>query len=296
MKENSTAQLQKGEIDNLDLNKMQSIIRNMPQYGELLVRYSLHMYMAQKALDVFNGSGLKKVGDVEQTIATGVDSQSNLPSSSDIYSDAVKLLGDPMLPADFKLRLAILLNTSIDMNDQNFNIVKNSLSDSSDLKAVDNLVYLGVKNDNSKGKTKSKIPDEMKKVYKKISEDSKYDLTRFTPALTFLLEQIFSDKLNRNKYSSTFYPAASPTKKSLPSELSSFKTNNLSKGITTASKEKLIVFFVGGITFPEIQAAKTFDSSINKSEILTVCGGTSTLTPSAFIQELLGIGFSRGGY
>lgn len=272
---------------------MQNIIRTMPQYSELLARYSLHMFLAQKVLGVFNSANLKNIGDLEQTIATGVDSNGDLPSSSDVFAQAIKAISDPTLPANLKLRLAILLNTSIDMNDRNFSTVKNSLNDNSDVRALDNLLYLGVRNDNSKGATKSKLPEDLKKAYKKFGDESKYDLTRYVPRLQFLLDQVYQDKIDKSRFSSVFYPLSGQTKSALPSNLGAFQTNSLSKAASPASKEKLIVFFVGGISYPEVRVAKQLAVSTNKNDVLTVCGGTSSLSPTEFTNELVGLGFSR---
>jgi len=292
VKDNSTAQLQRGEIQDLDLNKMQNIIRTMPQYSELLARYSLHMFLAQKVLGVFNSANLKSIGDLEQTIATGVDSSGDLPSSSDIFAQAIKVLSDPALPSNLKLRLAVLLNTSIDLNDRNLNSVKNSMNENSDVKTLDNLTFLGVRNDSSRGATKSKVPEELKKAYKKFGDDSKYDLTRFVPRLQFLLEQVYQDKIDKSRFSSVFYPLSGQTKSALPSNLGAFQTNNLSKA-SPASREKLIVFFVGGIAYPEVRVAKQLAVSTNKNDVLVISGGTTCLSPGEFLDELAGLGFSR---
>lgn len=40
---NTTAKMQKGELYNLDLEKMTEIVRSLPQYQEQLNKYTMHM-------------------------------------------------------------------------------------------------------------------------------------------------------------------------------------------------------------------------------------------------------------
>ena len=49
---NATNKLQKGALNELDLNKMSDIIKTMPQYNELLKKYTMHMKLIEKAWKV----------------------------------------------------------------------------------------------------------------------------------------------------------------------------------------------------------------------------------------------------
>lgn len=49
---NATAKLQKGALNELDLNKMSDIIKTMPQYNELLKNYTIHMRLIEKSWKV----------------------------------------------------------------------------------------------------------------------------------------------------------------------------------------------------------------------------------------------------
>jgi len=51
---NATAKLQKGALNELDLNKMSDIIKTMPQYNELLKKYTMHMKLIEKSWKVFS--------------------------------------------------------------------------------------------------------------------------------------------------------------------------------------------------------------------------------------------------
>jgi len=47
--QNTTAKLQQGIISNVDLQKMGEIIKTMPQYNELLTKYSMHMKLIERS-------------------------------------------------------------------------------------------------------------------------------------------------------------------------------------------------------------------------------------------------------
>lgn len=50
---NTTAKLQQGIINSLDLQKLSEMIKTMPQYNELLSKYTMHMKMIEKIWKVF---------------------------------------------------------------------------------------------------------------------------------------------------------------------------------------------------------------------------------------------------
>ena len=252
--------MQKGVTQNLSINDMQKIIKDMPQYTELLTRYSLHMYMIGKCLDTFNSAGLKQIGDIEQTVATGVDGEGDTPSSSDVFASALKAMSSAALSAQNKLRLAMLIVTSMHLNEANLQKVKSLLGSSSDVKAFENLLYLGVRNDPSKGATKFRLVDEEKKYFKNHAKNAKYDLIRFTPRLQPILEQLYNGQLSAGQFNtqtiSTLKAGAAPAKKLLSNDLLAFKSSTNTKNPSLASKDKLIVFFLGGMSHSEVRVVK----------------------------------------
>lgn len=73
---NSTAKMQQGQIgSDIDVEKMSEIIRMMPQYQQALNKYVLHMKLVEKCYKIFESRDLKEVGELEQSLATGVDSE-----------------------------------------------------------------------------------------------------------------------------------------------------------------------------------------------------------------------------
>lgn len=52
LKQNTTAKVQQGVVSNLDLHKMSEIIKSMPQYNEILSKYTLHMNLIENTWNV----------------------------------------------------------------------------------------------------------------------------------------------------------------------------------------------------------------------------------------------------
>jgi syntaxin-binding protein 1 len=252
---NSTAKFQTGQMKEMDLNKMQVIMRDMPQYTELLSKFTLHMFLIDKVYAVFQSTNLKQVGDSEISIATGVDSDGKVLSSSEIFALAIKELSAPTMSSDDRVRIAVLTMATMNLADKDYQKLKSLLADSSDTRVLENLTYLGIRND-PQGSTKSRLTDDEKKAYKAYAKDAAYNLSRYYPRLTPLLQSIMGNKLNSTIFSYECHPGVAPKKPVLSNDLLAFKTANISKGAPVSSKEKLIVFFLGGITYPEIKAAK----------------------------------------
>ena len=252
---NSTAKFQKGNMKDAK-DKMDAILRDMPQYTEMLSRYSLHLNLINSAYGVFQNKNLKQVGDSEQSIATGVNSAGDGLSSNEVFSLAIKEMASPTLDPTDILRLAIITLSSMNLSDQNYNSLKAKITSQADTRVLENLIYLNLKSD---GSSKHRSSDEDKKVSKTMAKNSKFDLDRYAPKLWFLLDQIYSGRLSTGQYLVEKYPGGggAPNKKLLSSDLVAFKTNKISKGSEPiSSKDKLIVFFIGGMSYSEIRVVR----------------------------------------
>jgi hypothetical protein len=75
------------------------------------------MHLIDQSFAMFNKLGLKEVGNLEQTVATGVDATGGLPSSIEIFNSVVALMSGPKLAPQDKLRMAILLVSSVNLNE-----------------------------------------------------------------------------------------------------------------------------------------------------------------------------------
>lgn len=64
--------MMKGEVK--EIKDMAEAIQSMPQYKELLGKYSLHLDLTKKCMAAYELHGLEDVSTEEQNLATGEDS------------------------------------------------------------------------------------------------------------------------------------------------------------------------------------------------------------------------------
>jgi syntaxin-binding protein 1 len=71
LKNNKAAAIQKGKV--ADLKEMSEAVRAMPQYKELLAKYSLHIHISQELMNLFNRWGLEAIAQCEQVCGDECD-------------------------------------------------------------------------------------------------------------------------------------------------------------------------------------------------------------------------------
>jgi syntaxin-binding protein 1 len=63
----------KGKVT--DLKEMGEAMKAMPQYTEMISKYSLHINLTTHCMTVFQEKGLARLAEIEQAMATGEDNE-----------------------------------------------------------------------------------------------------------------------------------------------------------------------------------------------------------------------------
>lgn len=267
-----------------NLKDMGSAIKAMPQYLELLGKYSVHLNMSQKCMDEFNRKDLITLASLEQEMATGEDAQGNearhvmtkmtpiLARSNVSTHDRMRLLmlylisQGGMAPSDLE---ALLNKANLNLDDKN---------------TVSNLFHIGVRIMSEGRKKKKAKASKGKKVQK--DEDVPYELSRFVPVVKTTLENLIAGTLS---------PEGFPGTKGDGSNLTAAApVVNLKKGGVApkfAGKKpaaqpvgnRVIVFICGGMTYSEIRSVYEVSKKRNRACYI---GSTHIITPATFIDEL----------
>jgi len=103
---NKAVQLQTKKKEVQSLKEMGEAMKAMPQYQELLNKYSLHIHMAGQCMKVFKHKQLDVLGLLEQEMANGEDEKGN--KSKNVVSKLTPHLSDPQVSQEEKLRLLML--------------------------------------------------------------------------------------------------------------------------------------------------------------------------------------------
>lgn len=219
LKNNKATKLAGGkQVDSL--KDMSEAMRAMPQYTEMLSKYSLHIHLANTAMEAFNNTGLERIAQIEQDMATGEDADRK--AVKNVIVRLHPILSDPSVSKEDKMRLLILYIISQEgIKDQDrkrlMELAKISLQEQA---TIANISSLGVTlNKGAKGKSKKK--DTKKK--KRHGDDVPFELSRYVPMLSTILDDLTQDQLSNTDFP---FLRDDPGDSSLPSPLLSFTPSN----------------------------------------------------------------------
>jgi len=293
LKTNKATKLTNGkQIDSL--KDMGEAMRAMPQYTEMLSKYSLHIHMANACMDVFNHRRIESIAHLEQDMATGEDADGKAVKNT--ITSLPPLLSDPDVTKEEKLRLLMIYVISQGgVKDQDrkrlMDLAKISVAEQ---KSIANLYHLGVQINKPK-----KAKKDTKKKKKQRREDVPFELSRYVPNLKEVIKQLVDNNL-----SATDYPfvrddpgvagSRASTASSSSAPLKSLKGTATKPRWADKGKKKeenkvqfagprIIVFILGGMTFSEMRTAYEITS---KHQRLCFIGSTHIITPKKFLEDL----------
>jgi len=275
------------------LKEMSEAIRGMPQYQEMLDKYSLHINMSGKAMEIFKKKDLARLAGIEQDMSTGEDSDGKV--AKNLMSNLPPILGDPEVTMGDKIRLLmiyIISQEGIKETDRQrlMDLAKVPIADQS---CISNLRFLGVTL--LKGNKSVKKQSIKPKKDKKREDAPPYELSRYVPTIKKLGEDIIGGALSNGEFPAVKedleYGVKEGNKMGTPTAVASMRTSYAPKWDKKGKKEKVaqvtgsrvIIFVAGGITHSEMRSVYELTSKFNREVIL---GSTAIITPDEFITQL----------
>jgi len=292
VKENKASKLYSGK-QVASLKEMAEAMKAMPQYKEMLDKYSLHINMSTEAMKVFEEHQLKKIAYLEQDMSTGEDAEGN--PVKNVISGMPPILTDENISKLDKLRLLMLYIISqegIKDGDRKrlMDLAKVTPDEQS---CISNLRYLGV--NLLKGSAKSRKGKVEKKKKKQRDDAPPYELSRFVPSVKKVGEDLIAGSLDIAEFPAVKEDlgpiggpkaeAAKPTvslRKSLQPKWAD-KAQRKSEKETNYVGGRIIIFIAGGATLSELRSAYELSSKYNREVIM---GSTSLITPEDFLKQL----------
>ncbi|EIW79319.1 Sec1-like snare protein [Coniophora puteana RWD-64-598 SS2] len=278
-----------------NLNDMKDMLASLPQYQEQrekatlrMDQFSLHLNMAQDCMNIFERDKLTALASVEQNCATGLTPEGKTPKG--LVEEMVPLLDARDIVNANKVRIiALYIQYREGVPDEDrrrlYQHARLSLAEQD---AVNALARLGSRI--TRGPTDKDIK---KKLKQKPSQDEEYDLSRYKPLLTNVIEDHVANKLDSSLFpyvkdspmavtqAATLRPTVTPTT-SLRSAKPSWHKAARSQ-VTVDNKQRVIVFVAGGMTYSEIREAYKLSGPLNRDILI---GSTHTTTPGRFIDDL----------
>lgn len=268
------------------LNAIKDMLAGLPQFQEMKEAYSLHLTMAQEAMNVFEKHKLPDIASVEQTLATGVDEDFKKPKN--VLEQVVRLLDDEAISPPDRLRLImtyVLYRGGIIMEDVRRLLAHASLPPS-DGEVVANIELLGGHTIKALKEPRSPpqpvFPQEQRR-NSVVNEE--YALSRFEPTLKRLL-----DDLSRGALDTTVFPYVKPPMD--PNEDAASMQGSLRTAAprwagagrrVVENRQRIIVFVAGGATYSEARTCYEVSAARSKDVFLAT---SHMVTPSLFLRQV----------
>jgi len=292
IQENKATKLYKKSQVN-DLREMSEAMKAMPQYQEMIGKYSLHINLTNHCMSIFQEKNLAKLAAVEQDMACGEDAEGK--SVKNLLSSLPPLLTDSSVSLVDKLRLLMLYIVSqegIKDSDRKRLMELASISND-DQGCISNLRFLGVTL--LKGAKAKKIQSKEKKKNKKQRSDAPpYELSRYVPQFKIIGQELIDNTLPLEEFpfvkedpnAVENVPSAKDDVKSLRKDKAQPKWANKEKRKsekTSSNGAKIIIFILGGMTHSEMRSAYELSKKSGREVII---GSNWISTPKEFVQNL----------
>ncbi|SOV77481.1 syntaxin binding protein, putative [Plasmodium reichenowi] len=302
---NAVVKIQKKNV--LNPTEALDALRSLPQYETLIEQYWLHYYLCNNCFKLLQDKNIVDVGLVEQDICCNVDKYGKELNHQKNLASVNTIITSDEYDQEEKTRLLLLYFMNyININDNDkMKIIESAQLNLFMKKIINEFLKLNLHNSGyysasdepiqlSSNKIHHVLENSNKKKikhYKNVAKNSKYELSRHEPIIKDIILDIYNDTLDKN-----YFPHVDPThqqeikgghashenKQNVSrGTIWDFKTENKNQ-TKKEKKRKILIFIIGGITYPEIK--QIYEMS-NELDVDIYLGGTNLLTSKVIFDQ-----------
>lgn len=268
------------------VNSLREMMGGLKEFGEMKAAYSLHMSMAQDAMNLFERHKLPDLAAAEQTLATGLDEENKRPRN--MLEEVVRLLDDQAVKPGDRLRLIVLyiLYRGGVVAEDIKRLLAHAQLPQEDVEVIRNLELLGGRVHHALKEPRHPQPPVFPKASKPTPVDEEYALSRFEPAVQSLVEDLASGTLDQTTFPYV-KPPIDPNEDYQAAQQGSLRAGRPNWAAAgrrpVENRQRFIVFVAGGATFSESRACYDVGAARGKDVFLAT---SHMVPPPLFVRQL----------